>query len=372
MTDFDVAIIGAGVIGLACAAALAQEERSVLVVERHARAGQETSSRNSGVIHAGLYYPPGSLKALTCVEGRRALYARCREHGIAHRKTGKIVVATDAAEEATLAALLERGRQNDAGELRWLDARELTRLEPEVRGTAALLSPESGIVDVHELVYSYRRQARAGGAVFAFRTEVHALERGAGGWRLLTRAADGTEASTAAAVVVNAAGLASDRVASLAGLDIDALGYRLHWCKGDYFALDPRRRGLVQHLVYPVPVHAGLGIHLTFDLSSRIMFGPDTEYVSELSYVVSAEKRSAFGAAVRRYLPSVRDEELEPDFAGIRPKLQGPKDAVRDYVIAEASSHGAPGLVNLIGIESPGITASAAIAARVRALVQAS
>jgi L-2-hydroxyglutarate oxidase LhgO len=368
LSDFDVAVIGGGVIGLACAAALADGERSLVVLERHARPGQETSSRNSGVIHAGLYYPPGSLKAVTCVEGRALLYERCAAHDIAHRRTGKLLVATDAAEEQKLADILARARQNGAGELRWLDAAEVRRLEPEVRATRALLSPESGIVDVHELMYSYQKQAKDAGALLVFQMEVLGLAPRAGLWQLDTRDASGSVTPLSARVVINAAGLSADRIAQAAGLDIDRLGYRYHLCKGDYFVLSSELRGLVKHLVYPVPVHAGLGIHITFDLGGKLTLGPDTEYVAEARYDVDARKSELFAAAAQRYLPRITAEQLSADYAGVRPKLQGPADPFRDFVIEDAAVHGAPGLINLLGIESPGVTASAAVAKRAAAL----
>jgi L-2-hydroxyglutarate oxidase LhgO len=371
MSDFDVAIIGAGVIGLSAAAALADGQRSLVVLEQNARPGQETSSRNSGVIHAGLYYLPGSLKAVTCVEGRRLLYERCAARDIGYRKTGKILVACDAAEEQKLVEILARAEQNGAGELRWLERGEIKQLEPAVEATRGLWSPESGIVDVHELMYSYQKQATDGGALFVFQTAVQRLERAASLWQLETRATDGSTATLSARVVINAAGLYADRIAHAAGLDIDALGYRYRWCKGDYFVLAPELRGLVRHLVYPVPVHAGLGIHVTFDLGGKLTLGPDTEYVSELRYSVDPGKRALFAAAARRYLPALRDEQLSADYAGIRPKLQGPGDPFRDFVIEDAAAHGAPGLINLIGVESPGVTASAAVAARAARLALA-
>ncbi len=368
MTDFDVGIVGGGVIGLSCAAMLAKAGRSTVLLERHARPGQETSSRNSGVIHAGLYYPTHSLKALTCVHGRELLYQRCRAHGIGHKKTGKLLVATTPEEEQKLEVIHARAQSNGAGDLKPLSGREIAALEPRVSALSGLWSPESGIVDVHELMYSYQKEALDHGALISFQSELHALEASHRGFELRASSAGAPTDPIRCAVVVNAAGLFADHVASLAGLDIDALGYRYHWCKGDYFSLAPELRGLVQHLVYPVPVHAGLGIHITFDLGGRLTLGPDTEYVSELSYRVEPAKRSVFAAAARRYLPELEDEHLFADYAGIRPKLQGPKDGFRDFVIEDAAVHGLPGLINLIGIESPGVTASLAIAARVSAL----
>lgn len=369
MADVDVAVVGAGVVGLACAARLARAGRSVVLIERHASAGQETSSRNSGVVHAGLYYPPGSLKADACVEGRELLYERCRRHAIPHRKLGKLLVATDDAETTKLEEILARGQENGAGALRMLDAAEVRALEPRVRAVSGVLSPESGIVDAHALMDSYEAEATDHGALLSWRTEVRALERRDGVWRISTRGTDGAPFAIEASWVVNSAGLGADRIAALAGLDIDALGLRLRHCKGDYFALAPRLRGIASRLVYPVPVHAGLGIHVTIDLGGKLLAGPDTEYVQEIRYDVDPAKAGAFGTALRRYLPDVRDDDLTPDYAGMRPKLQGPGEAFRDFVVEEASTHGAPQLVNLVGIESPGLTASEALARRVAELV---
>jgi L-2-hydroxyglutarate oxidase LhgO len=369
MVDFDVGVIGGGVVGLACAAKLAAEGRSVVLLERHARPGQDTSSRNSGVIHAGLYYPTGSLKALTCVEGRELLYRRCESHGIGHKKTGKLLVATEPEEEAKLAAIYARAIANGAGDLTYVDRAEIARLEPRVSAISGLWSPESGIVDVHELMYSYQKEAGDNGALLVFQTELLGIEHTAGEFTLATCSAGGARASLTCTALVNSAGLYADRVAELAGLDVDALGYRYHWCKGDYFSLDPQLRGLVSHLVYPAPVHAGLGIHITFDLGGKMTLGPDTEYISEISYKVDPEKRAKFASAARRYLPELKDEQLSADYAGIRPKLQGPKDDFRDFVIEDASPHGVPGLINLLGIESPGVTASEAIAQRATLLI---
>jgi L-2-hydroxyglutarate oxidase LhgO len=369
VADFDVAIVGAGAVGLACAARLARAGRSVVVIERHARVGEETSSHNSGVVHAGLYYPSGSLKAATCVEGRARLYARCEREQLPHRRCGKLLVAVDAAEEAQLEALYARGLANGAGALRMLEAAEVRALEPRVRAHAGLWSPESGIVDAPALLASYKREAAAHGAALLLATELEALEPTPRGMSLRARTRGAEPSAVFAERVVNAAGLGADRVAELAGVPVDALGLRLHPCKGDYFALHPRLRGLVRHLVYPVPQAAGLGIHVTLDMAGDLRAGPDAEYVSSRRYDVDAEKARAFGAALRRYLPEVRDDDLTPDYAGVRPKLQGPGQPARDFVIDDAAAHGAPGLINVLGIESPGLTASEAIAERVAALI---
>lgn len=369
MHDLDVAVLGAGVVGLACAAALAARGRSVAVLERHRRIGQETTSRNSGVIHAGLYYPAGSLKARLCLEGRRLLYERCARLGLPHLRCGKVLVATDDAERRKVEAIHARGLENGAGDLRLLDGDEIARLEPNVRAVAGLLSPETGIVDAHALTDSYRREAEEHGAVLALDNAVEALEPRAGGFRVRARTSAGVDSELTARWVVNAAGLFASRVAAMAGLDVDALGYRQHLCKGDYFCLSARHRGIARRLVYPVPVEAGLGIHITFNLGGKLLAGPDTEYIDAVRYDVDPAKAARFGAALRRYLPQVRDEDLEPDYAGIRPKLQAPGGPFRDFVIDEAGPHGAPGLVNLLGIESPGLTASEAIGRHVAAMI---
>jgi L-2-hydroxyglutarate oxidase LhgO len=365
--DVDVVVVGAGMVGLACAAGLARAGRSVLLLERGEEIARETTSRNSEVVHAGIYYEPGSLKATLCVAGRRALYARCGEQGIAHRRLGKLIVATDDGEVEALEKLKSRAAQNDV-RLELLDAARVRRMEPEVRALAALWSPETGVVDGHALALSYLAEAETHGAVLMRRAELLELEPVAGSWRARLRNADAELETLVCAAVVNAAGLAADRVAALAGMDIDALGYRLHYCKGDYFALAPGRGLQVEHLIYPLPADPrspGLGVHVTLDLAGRVRFGPDAEYVSELGYRVDAAKASAFAQAVSRYLPAVEPDWLVPDFAGIRPKLAGPGEGFRDFVVAEESAAGFPGLVNCLGIESPGLTAAGAIAERV-------
>jgi len=365
MEDVDVAVIGAGAVGLACAAELAVRGKRVVVLERHRRIAQETTSRNSGVIHAGLYHPRDTLKARLCVEGRRLLYERCERFGIPHRKCGKILVATSDSERARLESIYTQGLENGAGKLALLDGGEVARLEPQVRAVAGLLSPETGIVDAHALADSYRREAETADAVLALDHTVGALDAVAGGWRVHARTSAGERADVGARFVVNAAGLDASRIASLAGLDVDALGYRQHLCKGDYFRLSPRHAGLARRLIYPVPAGAGLGIHITFDLGGKVLAGPDAEYVEDVRYDVDPDKAPLFGAALRRYLPQVSDDDLAPDYAGIRPKLAAPGQAFRDFVIEEAGKHGAPGLINLFGIESPGLTASPAIARHV-------
>jgi L-2-hydroxyglutarate oxidase LhgO len=367
----DVVVVGAGAVGLACGAALARAGRSVLVLERNEGIARETSSRNSQVIHAGLYYPAGTRKALLCVEGAERVYARCSREALPHRAVGKLVVATEPSELAALATLRAQGEANGARGLAWLDGAEVARREPAVRALAALASPHTGIVDAHALCDSYAAElARAGGSVLLRREVVAVAPRG-GGLRVGVRGPSGETESADCGAVVNAAGLAADRVAALAGIDVEAAGYRQHPCKGDYFALAPGAPLHFSGLVYPVSAGPGLGVHVTLDLGGRVRFGPDAEYVERIEYAIDSGKRERFAQAARRYAPALRAEWLSPDQAGIRAKLARPGEAFRDFAIAEESARGLPGLVNLVGIESPGLTASEAIGARVAELLRA-
>jgi L-2-hydroxyglutarate oxidase LhgO len=368
--DTEIAVIGAGVVGLACAAALARRGHGVVVLERGAGVGRETSSRNSGVIHAGLAHPADSLKTELCIAGRIALYERCGARGIAYRKTGKIIVASTTDELGALEAIHARGAANGLVGLRMLDGREVSALEPRVRVAAGLLVPDTGIVDAHELVASYQAELESAGGRVVLRTDVCGLSRDARGWHVDASEADGTRTTLRARGVVNAAGLEAERIARLAGIDVDAARYRLRPNKGDYFAVAPALGRLTERLVYPVPHgDGGLGVHVTVDLGGRFRLGPDAEYVERVSYDVAPAKAAAFADAVRRYLPEIRPEHLAPDGAGVRPKLQGRGEAFRDFVIAEESARGLAGLVSLVGIESPGLTAAGAIAERVAGLL---
>jgi L-2-hydroxyglutarate oxidase LhgO len=367
VADCGVAVVGAGVVGLAVAARLAPRS-DVLVLERNPRHGMEASSRNSEVIHAGMYYPPGSLKARLCVEGSRRLYEFCARHQVPHRATGKLIVAASEAEWPALEALLERGRANGV-EMELLAEPAVRALEPHVAAVGAVHSPRSGIVSADALMDALLQQARAAGALLRPRAEVIGLERGRD-WRVTVRGPGGTESFTAERVV-NAAGLGGDTVAALAGIDVDGAGYRLHYCKGSYFSVPPPRWGLVRRLVYPVPDTVSLGVHAVVGLDGRLRFGPDAQYLPDRArdYSVDESRRGAFAAAVRRLLPGLDDSELQPDTSGIRAKLQGPGEAFRDFVIAEEGARGHPGLLTLAGIDSPGLTSALAIADEVARLV---
>jgi L-2-hydroxyglutarate oxidase LhgO len=368
VADFGVAVVGAGVVGLAVAARLAPRTAAV-VVERHGRHGTEASSRNSEVIHAGLYYPTGSLKARLCAAGSALLYEFCARHEVPHRRLGKLIVATRGQEAAALAALHARGRDNGVV-LQLLTAQQARALEPHVPAVEALLSPATGIVSAHGLMDALLLQARAAGAVVQMRSEVVDLERRSGDWQVTLRGAQGLESFTAERVV-NAAGLGSDTVAALAGVDVDAAGYRQHYWKGSYFSVPPPRWTLVSRLVYPVPDPVSLGVHAVIGLDGRLRFGPDAEYLADrrCEYAVEAGRRPFFAAGARRLLPAIREDELVPDMAGIRAKLQAPGQGFRDFVVAEEGARGLPGLVNLVGIDSPGLTSALAIAAEVERLI---
>lgn len=367
----DVTIVGAGVIGLAVAAQVAKRSRQVYVLERNQSFGLETSSRHSGVIHAGIYYPKDSLKAKLCVEGNRSLYELCRRYDIGHQRLGKLIVATEDEEVEELEAWLERGRGNDAEGLKLLSRRELKELEPNVAGVAAVLSPSSGIIDSHALMQYFVAKAGEGGAQIAYQARVVGIEKAADGYQVAVEDSGG-QSSFVTRVLINAAGLYSDKIAEMAGIDIDKAGYRLHYGKGDYFSLRKRQDTRVSRLIYPVPPSdiAGVGIHITLDLEGRVRLGPDIEYVDSLDYTIDLRQQKLFYDSVRRLLPAIAYDDLAPEMAGIRPKLQEPGGEIRDFVIRDEADRGLPAFIDLIGIESPGLTAAPAIAEYVAGLVK--
>lgn len=363
-------IIGAGVVGLATAAALADLGETV-VFERHESFGRETSSRNSEVIHAGIYYPPGSLKARLCREGRDLLYAYCSRRGLPHRRAGKLIVANSPAECASLDDLLTRARANGVTDLLDLDAAGAARLEPAVRARRALYSPSTGLVDSHAFMAALAADACEKGVLFAYCHHLLAIEPRRVGFRVTVRTPAGTLDTLNCRLLINSAGLEADSVAALAGIDTAEAGYRQYPCKGEYFSLPPARARLLRGLVYPPPLQelTGLGIHATKTLDGRLRLGPNALYDPAPDYTVDPARAGQFFEAVKPFLPFVEQEDLVPEMAGIRPKLSPPGGSFRDFVIREESDRGLPGLVNLLGIESPGLTASLAIARRVSELL---
>ncbi len=366
MEQTDAVVIGAGVVGLAVARALAMAGREVVLLEAADAIGTGTSSRNSEVIHAGLYYPPGSLKARLCVQGRELLYAYCATHGVAHRRCGKLIVATDDMQVPALQALRQRAEACGVHDLQWLDAAQARALEPALRCSAALLSPSTGIVDSHGLMLSLQGQAEAHGAMLALMSPLQALRRAADGFEL--EVGGDAPMQLHARSVVNSAGLHAVQLAArFEGLPPMQLP-QPHWARGHYFAC--LGKPAFSRLIYPMPDEAGLGVHVTLDLAGQMRFGPDVQWVplaeaGAEDYRVDPARAAPFAEAIRRYWPALPDGALQPAYAGIRPKISGPGQPAADFVIQGPAAHGVAGLVNLFGIESPGLTASLAIAEQV-------
>lgn len=364
MDQVECVVIGAGVIGLAIARRLAMAGREVVVIEAAEGIGTVTSSRNSEVIHAGIYYPSGSLMARMCVSGRQALYAYCRDHGIPHRNCGKLIVATTEAETGKLQAIKAHAEANGVDDLQPLGGEDARQLEPALNCCAALLSPSTGIIDSHALMLALRGDAEAAGAAFAFHApllqgKVHAdrIELGVGGDAPL---------NLECRLLINAGGLAATTIArSIDGMPIERIP-PAYLAKGNYFSCSARSP--FSRLIYPVPEPGGLGVHLTLDLAGQARFGPDVEWIDSIDYTVDPARADRFYPAIRRYWPSLPDGALMPSYAGIRPKIVPPAVAVQDFNIQGPRDHGVSGLVNLFGIESPGLTSCLAIADHVVAL----
>ena len=364
MDEVDCVVIGAGVIGLAVARALALRRRTVIILERERHFGMHMSSRNSEVIHAGIHYAPGSIKARTCVSGRELLYGYCRERGIAHRRCGKFIVATAEVQFAQLHAIESQARANGVFDLEWLDGPQAKRCEPALACEAALWSPSTGIIDSHGLMLSLLADAEARDARIAYGAAVTALEPTTSGVEVFIESEP--RPVLRARVIVNAAGLDAPKVArSIEGFPAQHIP-ATRYAKGSYFAL--AGTAPFSRLIYPVPESAGLGVHLTLDLAGRARFGPDVEWVEDLDYDVDARRAASFYGAVRRYWPALADGRLTPAYAGIRPKLASGGTAAADFYLSGPSDHGMAGIVNLFGMESPGLTASLALAERVARL----
>jgi L-2-hydroxyglutarate oxidase LhgO len=367
--EVDIIIIGAGVVGLAIADEVSHTNKNIFVFEKNRTFGLETSSRNSEVIHAGMYYPDDSLKAKFCVIGNHLLYEFCDKYNINYKRLGKLIVAADDAETKELERLHNQGLKNGVSDLQMLNRDEIKILEPNVEAVAGLLSPSTGVLDSHDLMRTFCGCAKENGGVFVFGAEVINIHRNAGGYEVGIQDSERTY-SVSGRVVINAAGLFSDRVAQLAGIDVEKAGYKLHYCKGEYFSLNPKIRRLVNRLVYPVPEQAALGVHITLSLDDSMRLGPNVKYTNTIEYSVDESDKQEFYQAAHRYLPSIEFEDLAPDFAGVRPKLQAKGKGFRDFVIRDETDKGLPGFINLIGIESPGLTASLAIAKYVAAMVK--
>ena len=362
----DCAVIGAGVVGLAIARRLALAGREVVILEAEEAFGTHTSSRNSEVIHAGIYYPTGSLKARLCVAGRRALYRYCTDHGINHRRIGKLVVATEEDQLTGLRKYRDQAEINGVSDLRMLDAREVAELEPEVRGVAGFLSPSTGIIDTHGLMLAYLGDAEAHGAALALASPVVG---GAVTDDGILLEVGGKEAmDLVCRTVVNSAGFHAQSVArSIEGIAAATIP-PTYYAIGHYYTL--AGKAPFRRLVYPVARQDWLGVHVTVDLGGQVKFGPDFNWIDRIDYRFDESREAAFYEAIRRYYPGLRDGALQPGYTGIRPKIAGPGAPAPDFVIQGPLEHGVHGLVNLYGIESPGLTAALAIADHVAALLE--
>ena len=362
MEKLDAVVIGAGVVGLAVARELARAGREVVILEAEDGIGTHTSSRNSEVIHAGIYYPKGSLKAITCLEGRQLLYEYCRAHGVPHRRCGKLIVATDEAQVSELEAIRAKAHANGATEVVRISREQAIAMEPELFCVAALHSPFTGIIDSHALMLSYLGEAEAHGTMLALKSHLVGGDVDSDG---IVLHGGGAEAMTVkASIVVNSAGLRAPSVARAIEGYSQELAPRELYAKGNSYTLT--RRSPFSRLIYPVPEPGGLGVHVTLDLAGQARFGPDVEWVERINYDVDPRRAERFYAAIRRYWPGLPDGALAPGYAGIRPKTAGPGEPAPDFEIQGPRKHGVAGLVQLYGIESPGLTASLALARMVR------
>jgi L-2-hydroxyglutarate oxidase LhgO len=363
----DAVVVGAGVVGLAVARALALAGREVLILEKEDAIGTGISSRNSEVIHAGIYYPKDSLMARFCVAGRRALYAYCDSHGVPYRRCGKLIVAADDAERERLTGIAQRALANGVEDMRVLSAAEAMALEANLSATGALLSPSTGIIDSHALMLSYLGEAEDMGAMLALNAPVEHVERSSQSLSVMVGGA--TPMQIDCRLLINAAGLYATEIAKR----IDAMPANriptTYYAKGNYYSLIGRSP--FSRLIYPVPVPGGLGVHITLDLAGQARFGPDVEWIDSIDYSVDPKRADSFYAAVRRYWPGLKDGALVPAYAGIRPKIVPQGAPGQDFVIQMPAEHGVPGLINLFGIESPGLTSSLAIAEHVAAVAKA-
>jgi L-2-hydroxyglutarate oxidase LhgO len=366
METIDCAVIGAGVVGLAIARRLALSGREVIVLDAESSIGNHTSSRNSEVIHAGIYYPTGSLRARLCVAGKHALYRYCPEHGVEHRRITKVIVATADDEVPTLHKYKTQAERNGVLDLEWLDRTQMAALEPNVRAVAGVLSPSTGIIDSHGLMLAYQGDAEAHGAAFAFETPVLGGQVRRDGIVLQTGGREPMD--LAARIVINAAGLTAPAVSrSIEGVPSQSIPPQ-HYCKGHYYVL--AGKSPFGRLIYPVGSGLWHGVHVTLDLGGQVKFGPDLQWLDTIDYGFDDSREAAFYGAIRHYYPDLPDGALQPGYTGIRPKITAQGEPAADFVIQGPREHGVPGMVNLYGIESPGLTASLAIADYVAALLE--
>ena len=368
----DVVVIGGGVVGLACAAESAKRGLSTLLVERHGSFGQETSSRNSEVIHSGIYYPTGTLKTRLCVTANKNLYDECSRAGVWNRRCGKLIVAINPEEIEPLQKLYARGIANGVEGMQLLDAHDAKKLEPHIDCTSAIFLPSTGIIDSHQLMKAYLTEAKGHGTDVAFGVEFIAGDYENGKYNLHLKDTSGEGIKLESKFVINSGGLWADKVAERFGINIDTADYRLHHNRGHYYTVSPAKSKLISHLVYPLPHQhlVSVGIHITLDKAGQVKLGPDMDYLEPSIpesewYKFDESRKERFYKAVRGYFPALDLDDLSPSQVGVRPKLKGSEETVKDFIINEESGKGMPGLVNLIGIESPGLTCSREIAREV-------
>lgn len=369
--DAQVTVIGAGVVGLAIAQELSDSLPGIFLVEKYPKFGQETSSRNSEVIHAGIYYDRGSLKAKLCVEGNRMMYDFCKKYDVPHKNCGKLIVATNQEESKVIDGIKKTAEGNGVG-LDICERDRIKELEPDIFALKALFSPTTGIVDSHALMKQFETNVINNGGQVAYNSEVTGIKRIDNGYEITVSEANGGNYSFSSAIVINSAGLSSDVVSRMAGINDENL--RIWFCKGEYFRLNSPKNRLIRRLVYPVPHHnmEGIGIHVTVDMGGGVKLGPDVTYLDSniYDYKVDPGKKDAFFTSARKFLPFLEPGDISPEMAGIRPKIQKKGEPQRDFYIKEESERGFPGFINLIGIESPGLTSSLAIAKYVKSLVR--
>ncbi len=371
--EIKTTIAGAGITGLSIAAKLSEHSKDIFVIEKNEKFGMETSSRNSEVIHAGIYYPKDSLKLKLCIEGNKLLYKRCKTHRIKHLMCGKLIIATNPKEEEILENIREKAKLNGVNNINFITQKQLTQLEPNIKATAAIHSGSTGIIDSHKLMHSFFSQAKKNGTKFIFNTEIQYVKKiDDGKYKVKVIYPDGKPFSFITRLFINCSGHNADTIAESMGIDIDKAGYRQYFWKGEYFSVNIPPF-TVNRLIYPVPLpnNTGLGIHATIDIYGRLKIGPNAIYLADkkTDYSVSPLSQDIFFHSVKEFLPFIKKEDLTPDMAGIRPKLQKPGDPFYDFIIHEESDKGLSGIINLIGIESPGLTSCIAISNYVENLI---
>jgi L-2-hydroxyglutarate oxidase LhgO len=372
--DTEITIIGAGVIGLAIAEQVSGEHKNVFLIEKHLSFGQETSSRNSEVIHAGIYYTRNSLKAKLCVEGKWLLYDYCKKYEVPYRNCGKLIVATSEKEIDVIEGIRQTAIRNGVNDILMFGKEQIAELEPNIFAVKAIYSPSTGIVDSHALMKQYETNAINNGCQIVYGSEVTGIKQIQNGYKIELLDADKEKYSFTTGIIINSGGLTSDKIFEMTGIKDDNL--KILFCKGEYFRINPPKNKLINRLVYPVPHQnmEGIGIHVTVDMGGGVKLGPDVKYLESnvYDYKLTASKQEAFFKSAKKFLPFLEFDDIAPEMAGIRPKIQKPGEPLRDFYIMEETGRGYPGFINLIGMESPGLTSSIAIAKYVDKLIDIS